>query len=150
MKDFVVSNWKTHPSQMRAARLAMPNTFPARDRNFIIRLAGDLHLSLAWDEYDQQDQNLVTFRFPSPIPESVMGDSGGSDDGEWEDDDDTEEAKSAVDRVLTKYGKMRVTEDDDEGGFDERYEKKVKEKMDIWKREYYRVCFFFIFLILPG
>ena len=131
------------------SRLAVPNTFPARDRAFITKLAGDLHLSLTWDEYDQQDQNVVTFRFPSPIPDHVVdGSSSNSDDGEWEDEDDATEAEAenAVDRVLAKYGKMKIKDDDEEGDFDERYERKVKEKMDTWKREYYRVSRLHLFL----
>lgn len=123
------------------ARLAMPNTFASRDRKFITKLAGDLHLSLAWDEYDQQDQNIVTFRFPSAMLDSeVEEDDGNEEDGEWEDEVEgaDAEAESAVDRVLTKYSKMKVTEDE-EDDFDVRYEKKVTEKMDAWKKEYYRV-----------
>jgi 5'-3' exoribonuclease 1 len=124
------------------ARLAMPNTFAARDRAFITRLAGDLHLSLAWDEFDEQDQNMVTFRVPSAALDSVVdGNSSNSDEDEWEDEGDATdaEAESAVDRVLMKYSKMKLTEDEQESNFDERYEKKVNEKMDTWKREYYRV-----------
>jgi 5'-3' exoribonuclease 1 len=153
VKEFVLSNRKAHGSQLRMARLAMPNTFPARDRSFITKLAGDLHLSLTWDEYDEQDQNMATFRFPSAILDSDVDDDGGiEDDGEWEDEDDATdaEAESAVDRVLAKYSKMKVTEDG-EVDFDERYEKKVKEKMDAWKREYYRVscCLFHPFKLIP-
>lgn len=126
------------------ARLAMPNTFASRDRKFITKLAGDLHLSLAWDEYDQQDQNIVTFRFPSAMLDSeVEEDDGNEEDGEWEDEVEgaDAEAESAVDRVLAKYSKMKVTEDE-EDDFDVRYEKKVTEKMDTWKREYYRVSWY--------
>ncbi|OBZ66144.1 5'-3' exoribonuclease 1 [Grifola frondosa] len=97
--------------------LTMPNSFPARDRQFIAKLAEDLHLSLAWDEYDEQDQNLVTWRFP---------------------DEDDEESRAAVDRVLNKYEKAKVMEDDKEGDFDRRYEMSLKDKMDEWKRTYYK------------
>jgi 5'-3' exoribonuclease 1 len=147
IKDFVLSNRKVPASQSRTARLALPNTLPARDRTFITKLAIDLHLLLAWDEYDEEDQNVVTFRFPSAVVDpTVDGGEDGADDGEWEDEDEEAdtEANSAVDRVLKKYSKMKVTEDDEEGDFDERYEKKVKDKMDAWKRDYYRVscqCF---------
>jgi 5'-3' exoribonuclease 1 len=50
-----------------------------------------------------------------------------------------------VDRVLKKYGKAQVTGDDEGGGFDARYERSVKKKMDEWKRGYADHIFFFFF-----
>ena len=143
----------------------MPNTFPARERQFISALADDLHLSLTWDEYDENDQNIVIWRFPDAVEPSLLpeveevretnGDVEG--DGEWEDVDDDdddvgeeeeeeeeEESKAAVDRVLKKYGKAQVMDDDEGGGFDARYERSLKEKMDEWKRGYYKVRFFLL------
>ena len=124
----------------------MVNDFPARDRQFITRLADELHLSVAWDEYDEEDRNLVTWRFPGeleePLPDTNgSGKNSGEDDdeGEWEDEDD-EESKAAVDRVLNKYAKAKVMEDDKDGDFDARYEMSIKDKMDEWKRTYYKVC----------
>lgn len=151
VKAFILEHRNSSsPVYTRRSRLTMPNTFPARERQFITTLAEDLHLSLTWDEYDDQDQNLVTWRFPGeleePLPEGQengengIDDSEGDeeDDDEWEDEDD-EESRAAVDRVLHKYEKARVMEDDKEGDFDVRYELSVKEKMDEWKRNYYRV-----------
>ncbi|KAI0950824.1 hypothetical protein AcW1_008023 [Taiwanofungus camphoratus] len=150
VKAFILEHRNSSsPVYTRRSRLTMPNTFPARERQFITTLAEDLHLSLTWDEYDDQDQNLVTWRFPGeleePLPEGQengengIDDSEGDeeDDDEWEDEDD-EESRAAVDRVLHKYEKARVMEDDKEGDFDVRYELSVKEKMDEWKRNYYR------------
>ena len=130
----------------------MPNTFPARDRTFINKLADDLHLSVTWDEYDENDQNLVTWRFPGeleePVPDPENGDANGKsdetiieqgdDDDAWEDEDD-EESRAAVDRVLQKYERAKVQEDDKEGDFDARYELSIQEKMAEWKRGYYKV-----------
>ena len=39
----------------------MPNTFPARERQFISNLAVDLHLDVGWDEYDDEDNYEVQF-----------------------------------------------------------------------------------------
>ena len=113
----------------------MPNTFPVRDRKFIASLAGDLHLEVTWDEYDTQDQNLVTLRLPGVLTLPVPEDDGEGE--EWEDVD--EEGDKAVDRVLRKYQQAPVTDDDEGGGVDERHEKVVQEKMDDWKRGYYKV-----------
>lgn len=119
----------------------MVNDFPARDRQFISNLAQDLHLNTTWDEYDEKDRNLVIWRFPGeldePVPESGPA-SGNDDDEEWEDEED-EESRAAVDRVLAKYEKAKVMEDDKEGDFDARHEASIKDKMDEWKRNYYRV-----------
>lgn len=130
-------------AHQRKSRLTMPNDFPAADRKFIDTLADDLHLSVTWDEYDDDDQNLVTWRFPGeleePIPEDgENGAAGGEEDEAWEDEDD-EESREAVDRVLAKYSKAKVKQDDKEGDFDARYELGIQEKMDEWKRGYYKV-----------
>jgi 5'-3' exoribonuclease 1 len=124
----------------------MPNTFAARERKFISTLSEDLHLSLAWDEYDDEDQNLVTWRFPGGMVESVSDSvNGGGAEDEWEDvdedEEDEEESRAAVDRVLKKYERAPVMDDDEEGAFDARYERSVQEKMDEWKRGYYQVSF---------
>jgi 5'-3' exoribonuclease 1 len=125
--------------------LTMPNTFPSRDRSFISTLSTDLHLSVAWDEYDEEDQNLVTWRLPGsmeePIPEPGSEPNEGEDDEQWEDvsDEDDEESQLAVDRVLKKYEKAPVKDDDEGGGFDARHEISVNHKMDEWKSVYYKV-----------
>lgn len=126
----------------KAARLEILNDFPARDRSFINSLAADLHLELAWDEYDENDRNIVTFSVPVPGSlEEPRADLEGEDEGdedEWVSDEEDEEARNAVDRVLDKYRKAKVLEHPSED-FDERYEKTLKEKMDEWKRSYYMV-----------
>lgn len=133
----------------------MPNAFPARERKFISTLAADLHLDVSWDEYDDEDQNLVIFRIPGDlddnashidneeVEEEVDGDEG--ENGQWEDvpesesSDDDAESIAAIDRVLKKYQSAKVVEDEEED-FDTRHERAVQEKMDEWKRSYYRVC----------
>ena len=123
----------------------MPNTLPTRDRTFISTLSSDLHLSVTWDEYDEEDQNLVTLRLPGSmevsIPEPGSELNEGEDDGQWEDvsDDDDDEGRLAVDRVLKKYEMAPVKDDDECGGFDARHEKSINHKMDEWKRVYYKV-----------
>ena len=134
----------TSEAHLRRSRLSMVNSFPARERKFISTLAEDLHLSLTWDEYNDDDQNLVVWRFPGELeeqlPENGNGAEGGQgeDDDAWEDEDD-EESRAAVDRVLAKYAKAKVMKDDEPGDFDARYEWSIKEKMDEWKRGYYQV-----------
>jgi 5'-3' exoribonuclease 1 len=95
----------------------------------------------------------VTWRFPDAVElqlpeleevrETNCDVEGG---GEWEDVDDDEEeeeeeSKAAVDRMLKKCGKAQVMDGDEGGGFDARYERSIREKMDEWKRGYYKVLF---------
>ncbi|KAJ3538611.1 hypothetical protein NM688_g6492 [Phlebia brevispora] len=144
-------------AHQRKSRLTMPNNFSARDRAFINTLAEDLHLYVTWDEYDEEDdtQNVVTWRFPGELEQMVSENNSGKNSGNssgngsgtpveeedndeaWEDEDD-EESKAAVDRVLAKYEKAKVAEPDKEGDFDARYELSIQEKMDEWKRNYYK------------
>lgn len=158
VKEFVMENRKAaSTAHTRVARLAMRNDFPARERKFIGKLAEDLHLNVRWDEYDDEDINLVTWRFPGaleePLPEEIGANGNKTSDeknrveeagdGEWEDvegeDEEDEESRAAVDRVMKKYEKAHVAHDDEGGGFDARYENSIKEKMDEWKRGYYQV-----------
>jgi 5'-3' exoribonuclease 1 len=105
-------------------KLSFVNSFPARDRTFLTKIAGELNLVLTWDEYDEDDQNLAVLRIPS---------------GDDSDDDGGEVGRSAIDRVLNKYQKTKILED--EGDSEERYEAALKARMDNWKREYYKVSF---------
>ncbi|KAL4065011.1 exoribonuclease 1 [Scleroderma yunnanense] len=144
VKTFILSNRE----RRSVTPLAMPNTFPARDRKFIATLSEDFHLSISWDEYDEEDQNLITLQLPGGSqqapPDLENGEADVEDDGEgeWEDvpeqEDEDEEARSAVDRVLKKYEEAKVVDDDEGGGFDARYEESIKEKMAEWKGNYYK------------
>ena len=141
VQKFVLQQREISPGG-KATRLEMLNDFPARDREFINTLAADLHLELAWDEYDDDDRNLVTFRLPGSAEESQadVEEVGEADENEneWEDEVEDEEARNAVDRVLKKYRNAKVLERASED-FDDRYEQALKEKMDDWKRSYYMV-----------
>ncbi|KAF7304085.1 5'-3' exoribonuclease 1 [Mycena indigotica] len=142
---------KTFVEESRGKRgtaiLSMRNEFPARDRVFILKLAEDLHLGLRWDEFDEEDRSLVTWRFPGHASEEDQPNGGhdkdndeDEDEGEWEgtDSEDDSEAEAAVERVLKKYEKAPVADDDTDGGFDARHARSVNEKMDEWKRNYYK------------
>ncbi|KAF5378954.1 hypothetical protein D9757_008738 [Collybiopsis confluens] len=115
VRDWIVSKPRTP--------LTMPNDFPAKDRKFISNIARDLHLSLAWDDYDEEGNNLVSFTPDVPEYEDE------------EDEEDDMEAQAAVFRVLRKYEKAPVQEE--EGDFDTRAANALVLKMDEWKRSYY-------------
>ncbi|KAH8831417.1 exonuclease II [Flagelloscypha sp. PMI_526] len=127
VKNFVLA--ARVKSSSPATKLSMKNTFAARERKFITDLGEDLHLSVRWDEFDEDDDNLVTWALPGSEqdPPPVA-------DEESED----EEANFAVDRVLHKYERAPVWDENEDGGFDARHDRAVKEKMDEWKRGYYQ------------
>lgn len=133
VKTFVLENRSTSSSELRNVELTMPNVFSAGERAFLTTLAQDLHLTLSWDEYDDEDQNLVVLRFPGAL-ESPLDD----EDSESDSQDDVE-ATAAVDRVLHKYDKAKMLMENVEDNFDSREELRLKQKMDDWKREYYSV-----------
>jgi 5'-3' exoribonuclease 1 len=85
----------------RGEKFTLPNVFPARDRVFIVKISDDLHLNVAWDEYDDQDQNLVTWRFPGVVAK---------------DDDKPEDDQVVENEGEDEYGR-EYTEDDEEAMF---------------------------------
>ena len=137
VKTFVLENRSIPSSEFRNAELSMPNVFSAGERAFLTNLAQDLHLTLSWDEYDDEDQNLVVLHLPEVL-ESPLDD----EDSESDSPDD-EEATAAVDRVLRKYEKAKMLTENVQDNFDSREELRLKQKMDEWKQAYYWVrCLF--------
>ena len=83
------------------------------------------------------DSDPIAKRARSSLRNSAMQEE--ESDEEWEDEEEDEESRAAVDRVLNKYEKAPVMDEDKDGDFDARYEWSIKEKMDEWKRGYYKV-----------
>lgn len=133
VKTFVLEYRSTPSSELRNVELSMPNVLSAGERAFLTNLAQDLHLTLSWDEYDDEDQNLIVLRFPGVL-ESPLDDEDSESDSQGET-----EATAAVDRVLRKYDKAKMLMENDETDFDSREELRLKQKMDEWKRTYYLV-----------
>lgn len=127
------------------------NDLAAGDRRFITTLAAELNLAVAWDEFNNLEQNVVSLYFQASTPMSIGAQDGGNDDSQWEDTDDSDdvdeqESNIAVDRVLNRYLQARAVDGDDEEDFDAREAKRLKERMDEWKRNYYKVTFASVFL----
>lgn len=154
VKDYVLGS----RSGARKGMLTMANTFPAREREFIKRLAEDLHLDLRWDGFDENDNNVLTWRFPglsedASIEENLKESAASAtlvgevvdcpQDSEWEDvsdeDEDNEESRVVIDRVLQKYEEAPIFDEEVDGGFEARHQRLINQKMDQWKRGYYEV-----------
>jgi hypothetical protein len=64
--------------------------------------------------------------------------------GKKKGDDDTPEWQVAIKRVLSKYEKAEVVKELTAEEAEEEQEKEIREKMVVWKRDYYKVCFRFL------
>lgn len=114
-------------------------------------LADSLHLRATWDEVDDFSQPLVVLSFDmegvSEDEAETNGDEqtaeAGEDGDEWESEGNGDveaeaEGDIALTRVFNKYEKAKVVENtvDD---FEESYEETMKQKIDEWKKGYYKV-----------
>jgi 5'-3' exoribonuclease 1 len=121
-------------------RLELPATLPARDRRFLADLTDDLHLSATYDEFDRDGNALIVLSFDEIMVNlveaeeddeggftAVNGDAAGA---EWKD---------AIKRVLKKYDKAEVSKAFDESEYEDSHAKQLEEKMNTWKRDYYKV-----------
>ena len=117
------------------------NDLGAGDKRFIISLAAELNLNLTWDDFDEEDQNVVSVYFPAqrpPAPVLGSGDAEGESEDSSEDDEAIQESNAAIDRVLNRYSNAKTIENGEEE-FEIREAARLKEKMDEWKQAYYRV-----------
>lgn len=120
--------------------LTFLNDLGAGDRRFMTLLAAELNLNLTWDEFDEEDQNVVAVYFPAqPPPAPGSGDAEGESEDSSEDDEAIQESNAAIDRVLNRYMNAQTIENGEEE-FEKREAARLKEKMDEWKQAYYRVC----------
>ncbi|BEJ17836.1 hypothetical protein CspHIS471_0701040 [Cutaneotrichosporon sp. HIS471] len=131
VKTFV----KKHQSHPTAEdRFTLVNELDERDRSFVQSLADDLHLRCTWDEVDDYGQPLIVLSFNvDALSEPGEGDEV---DEEWESDEDTESAM-AIQRMLDKFAKAKIVDDDLEDA-GQSFEEKMDEKIAEWKRGYYK------------
>lgn len=95
-----------------------------------------MNLVITYDEFDAEGINLVVLLFDAELLNLANEISSDEDEaepasGEW---------KSAIERVLKKYEKAEVAKDFDENEWEDEHAKQLQEKMNTWKKEYYRVC----------
>jgi 5'-3' exoribonuclease 1 len=118
-----VKKWVNQPNDAAASQpLALPETLPARDREFVKSLADSLHLDWSTVE-NEQGQRHMQLAMPAKL----------EDDGE----EDDEEAQSALFRVLKRYDTAKVVDVSPDQAKDE-MERKYQEKFYQWKDKTYR------------
>lgn len=126
--------------------LSFPATYPARDRRFLQGLADQLRLSIAFDEFNDNDEPIIVLRLAEEMVDMITTEEEDLAQGMAEvdlDDDEDDEWREAINRVLEKYEKAPVIPDRTEQEFEEQYEAQFQEKMNTWKQEYYRVCYYY-------
>ncbi|CAE7051410.1 unnamed protein product, partial [Rhizoctonia solani] len=101
-------------------QLQIPNTLSAGDRAFLNGLCQELYLSIWWDEFDEQNHNVVTIALPEQ---------------DEDDEEAEEEGYQASMRVFKKYLTAQVLAPE---GFDEREDERLKVAMKKWKDDYYK------------
>lgn len=131
------------------AVLQFPATYPARDRRFLQDLADQLHLSIAFDEYNDKEEPIITLRLAEDMVDMMTAEDEDLAEGmdQIDLDDDEDEWREAINRVLEKYEKAPVIPDRTEAEFEEQYEAQFQQKMDTWRRDYYHVCCAFASLV---
>lgn len=120
--------------------LRFPATYPARDRKFLQDLSDQLHLFIAFDEFDEKDEPVIALRLDEDMVDMMTSEQEDLVEGVKKVDlDDSDEWREAINRVLEKYEKAPVVPDRTEQQFEEHYEAQFQERMNSWKREYYKV-----------
>lgn len=146
IKKFVTEH-QSKPSAKDS--LSIVNDLSARDRRFVQDLADSLRLRLTWDQVDDYGQPLAVFSFDMEgVSEDGDAESeneaevveANDNDEEWKSESD-DEGKIALRRVFEKYSKAKVVDNTVED-FENSYEETLKEKMNEWKRTYYKVSSF--------
>lgn len=152
LKAFV----RSHPKPTANDKLVLTRpSFHARDRRALQDMAEDLQLDLAWDEEAVEDQPIVVARF------GALTLAGVSDDEDEKEDEvlklrlaalglkdgldggakaavPVKEGDEALERVIRKWDKAKVVEDEDDDA-EEQHERKVTEQLEEWKIAYYKV-----------
>jgi 5'-3' exoribonuclease 1 len=139
------------PRPSPSASLSFAAQYPARDRRFLQELADKLHLSISFDEFDENDEPLIVLRFDEDMLDLAeadvskdfnnleLADENGAAE-EWQDEDeDGNEWQKAIERVLSKYEKAPTLPAFNDADWEDQYSKKLTEKMNTWKSQYYKV-----------
>ncbi|SCV74192.1 BQ2448_6624 [Microbotryum intermedium] len=108
------------------ARLELPGPLPSRDQRFLASLTEKLQLSVAYDEFDEDDNPIVVLSFDESLLASARNDSEGQD---W---------LLTIGRVLSKYESAETPRQLTEEEQEEEHKSKVQQKMQEWKKEYYK------------
>ncbi|KAA1070660.1 hypothetical protein PGT21_020445 [Puccinia graminis f. sp. tritici] len=141
IEQFVQSNLNS-PSKYEAT-LALPACYPAKDRKFLRDLAAELNLCISFDEFNENDEPLITLAFdPDQSPPEDPAINAVQD--MLEDfqlgqpaKPETNTAQSKVDEVFHKYTQAAKEPEWNEDDFDQEQEQKFQKALSEWKSQYY-------------
>ncbi|KAL1302970.1 hypothetical protein AAFC00_003287 [Neodothiora populina] len=115
------------PAEADQQPLVLPAGLPARDRKFVEELAESLHMQWKSVVDDEGERHLELSLFPR----------AEHDDS---DDDQDEEAHSALLRVIKRFDKAQIVDMSAEEA-QSKMEQKYEEKFNAWKNEHYMTKF---------
>lgn len=116
VKTFILSNLE---APTLTAKLELPYISSKNDRTFLQKLADELRLDLAFDEFDENDEPIVVVRLSEDIVEAIREDmtdedtasptpAEADDEEEWEDVDGTDEDEDEVDEVSKAINDLQM------------------------------------------
>lgn len=135
IEQFVRSN--LHSPNKFDVTLALPACYPAKDRKFLRDLAAELHLSICFDEFNENDEPLITLVFdPDPSdPHDPAIDAIQDMLEDFQLDEVTNDSR--VNKVFNKYYQAADESKWNESDFDQQQEQKFQKALSKWKSQYY-------------
>ncbi|WAR56001.1 hypothetical protein PtB15_6B745 [Puccinia triticina] len=140
-EQFVKSN--LHSPNKYDASLALPACYPAKDRKFLRDLAAELNLCISFDEFNENDEPLITLAFDpdQSLPEdpAVNAVQDMLEDFQLGETTklDAHLSESKVEEVFKKYNQAANEPEWNENDFDQEQEKKFQKALSEWKSQYY-------------
>ncbi|PLW18535.1 hypothetical protein PCANC_16180 [Puccinia coronata f. sp. avenae] len=141
IEKFVRSN--LHSPNKFDVSLALPACYPAKDRKFLKDLAAELNLCISFDEFNENDEPLITLSF-DPDQSSTQEPAIEAVQDMLEDFQLAEAAKpdiqtvdSNVEQVFHKYNQAKEEPEWNEEDFDQEQERKFQNALSEWKSKYY-------------
>lgn len=141
IEQFVRSN--LHSPNKFDVTLALPACYPAKDRKFLRDLAAELNLCICFDEFNEQDEPLITLAFdsdrsPSPDP-TIDAVRDMLEDIQLADATKPEArlTDTQVNKVFNKYNRAAEEREWNESDFDRKQEEKFQKALSNWKSQYY-------------
>ncbi|KAI7933295.1 hypothetical protein MJO28_017740 [Puccinia striiformis f. sp. tritici] len=144
IEEFVRTN--LHSPNKFDATLSLPASYPAKDRKFLRDIAVELSLFISFDEFNENDEPLITLAF-DPEQQSMGYDPTINSVQDMLEDFQLSNQSTQpgldrsldfqVDKVFHKYTQAVQEPEWNEEDFDKEQEKKFQNALSKWKSQYY-------------